>query len=86
MNIRSYPLSVKNEKTVKTLTMTEEYLEINNLAWIGRARQLGEIVLDRHPVLLDLGLDVAQLPLHLVAASHLADELPLEVVHVAVEL
>jgi len=61
-------------------------LQIDDLAWIGRTRNVILDVGQDNAVLLDLRLDVADLALQLIAATHLGDELALEGVHVHIQL
>lgn len=65
--------------------LLDEYLQVDHLL---RRRCLGVFagIEHRNLVLLDLLLDVPQLPLHLVASSDFVDELSLESVDVGVQL
>ena len=63
----------------------ESNLKIDHFAWL---RSLGILAIIQHwySVLLDLLLQVTELPFHLIATSHLVDEFSLESIHIRIEL
>lgn len=61
-------------------------LQIDDLTWIGGTRNIILDVRQHDTVLLDLRLDVPDLPLQFIAPPHFGHELPLEGVHVDIQL
>lgn len=68
------------------LGLLQMRLQINDLTWIGRPRNIILDIGQRNAVLLNLRFDVAYLSLQLIATTHLRHELALEDVHRAVQL